>query len=123
MTAPRSARSAWLLVGCTSGWAAKVHSAGQILSRVAREAPALAVAGVLGGVPADDRLQFALQGADAALQLAAVAGVLVDLPCAGPGSPDTWLLNATIMPWRADGAPRPLGPGCGSRGVRAASAR
>src|SRR3954453_5639112 len=80
MTAPRSARSAWLLVGCTSGWAAKVHSAGQILSRVAREAPALAVAGVLGGVPADDRLQFALQGADAALQLAAVAGVLVDLP-------------------------------------------
>ena len=29
MTAPRSARSAWLLVGCTPLWLANVHSAGQ----------------------------------------------------------------------------------------------
>lgn len=24
-------------------------------------------------------------------------------PCAGPGSPDTWLVNAVIMPARSDG--------------------
>jgi len=38
-------------------------------------------------------------------------------------SPDTWLVNAVIMPWRSDGAPGAPGRGCGSRGVRAASAR
>jgi hypothetical protein len=45
------------------------------------------------------------------------------LYCAGPGSPDTWLVNAAIMPWRAVGACRGPGRGCGSRGVRVASAR
>ena len=34
MTAPRSARSAWLLVGCTPGWRANVHRAAQALSRL-----------------------------------------------------------------------------------------
>src|SRR3954452_20762907 len=43
--------------------------------------------------------------------------------CARPGSPDTWLVNAVIMPWRPDGACRGLGRACGSRGVRVASAR
>src|SRR4051812_4351940 len=43
--------------------------------------------------------------------------------CAAPGCPDTWLVNAAIMPWRPDGAFRGPGAGCGSRGVRAASAR
>lgn len=33
MTAPRRSRSAWLLVGSTSGTLVKVHSAGQPLSR------------------------------------------------------------------------------------------
>jgi Transketolase, thiamine diphosphate binding domain len=51
-----------------------------------------------------------------------VGGRLI-APCAGPGSPDTWLVNAAIMPWRPDGARCVLGVGCGSRGVRAASAR
>jgi len=36
---------------------------------------------VLGGVAGEDGFQFAAQFADAALEVGAVAGVLVDLPC------------------------------------------
>lgn len=80
MTASRSVRSAWLLVGCTPGCAAKVHSAGQTFSKVACEAPALAVAGLGAGVLAQDRLEFVLQRSDAPLELCALTGVLEDLP-------------------------------------------
>ncbi len=45
------------------------------------------------------------------------------LACAGPGSPDTWLVNVVIMPWRPDASRGRLAAGCGSRGVQAASAR
>lgn len=50
------------------------------LQEVARYAAAALVARALGGVAADDRLVFALQGADRALELAPIAGVSEDLP-------------------------------------------
>jgi hypothetical protein len=34
MTALLSARSAWLLVGCTTSWLANVHNAGQAFKRL-----------------------------------------------------------------------------------------
>ena len=80
MTAPRSPRSAWLLVGCTPSIVSKVHSAGQIFSRLQREAPSTAVARALAGVTGEDRFELASQLADAALELGSVAGVLKDLP-------------------------------------------
>jgi hypothetical protein len=79
MTAPRSPRSASLLVGWTPSIESKVQSAGQIFS-VAREAPSAAVARALAGVAGEDRLQPPAQHADAALENCAVAGVLKDLP-------------------------------------------
>jgi hypothetical protein len=54
---------------------------GPDLQDVAREASALAVAGLLAGVLWQDRLEFAPQRADSALEPAAIAGVLEDLPC------------------------------------------
>src|SRR3954447_23149727 len=80
MTAPRKCAFGVVVGGLHGGVSGEGPQRRPDLEQVAREAPALAVAGVLAGVPADDRLQFALQRADAALELAAVAGVLVDLP-------------------------------------------
>src|SRR5439155_17954408 len=54
---------------------------GPDLQQGAGEAAALAVARVPGGVLAQDRFELALQLPDAALELGAVAGVRVDLPC------------------------------------------
>src|SRR3954453_21134225 len=79
MTAPRRARSAWLLVGSTAAWRGEVHS-GPGLEQVARQPAGVAVAGLLARVGAQDRLELALQGADAALEICAVGGVLEDLP-------------------------------------------
>src|SRR4051812_46111810 len=80
MTEPRSERSAWLLVGSTPRWSEKVQSAGQSLSRLRAIPRVCPVAGLPAGVGAQDRLELAPQRADAATQLGAVAGVLVDLP-------------------------------------------
>jgi integrase len=52
MTALRSARSAWLLVGWTPSWSVKVHRGGPDLEQVT----------------AQDRLELATQRADAALE-------------------------------------------------------
>jgi hypothetical protein len=81
MTALRSARSAWLLVGSTPGWGGERRERGPDLQEIAGEASALAVAGLGAGVFAHDRLEFATQCANAALELAALAGVLKDPPC------------------------------------------
>src|SRR3954447_9361534 len=56
-------------------------------------------------------------------KLASYLQEMARIRCAGPGSPDTWLVNAAIMPWRPDGARGGPVVGCGSHGVRAASAR
>ena len=53
---------------------------GPELEQVARDPARALVARRLGGVATQDRLELAPQPADAELQFAAVAGVLVDLP-------------------------------------------
>src|SRR5579863_9689286 len=85
MTAPRSERSAWLLVGCTPGTAAKVHSAGHALRRF-RVMPR----------------QYLLDG-DFSFELSAIAGVLEDLPCpeqsladVQPEFPEPFLVGETF---------------------------
>lgn len=50
MTAPLRERSAWLLVGCTFSWEAKLHSAGHTSSRLCALASAAAVARAPSGV-------------------------------------------------------------------------
>src|SRR4051794_21702424 len=79
-------------------------------SSTARRAPCQAVDGPRGNEQ---------RHADATAARSASAGT----GCAGPGSPDTWLVNATIMPWPRDGASGALVVGYGNRGIRAASAR
>jgi hypothetical protein len=80
MTALRSPRSAWLLVGVTPLCVAKLHNAGHALDEVAGHAAAALVAGALLGVPGDDGLIFALEAGDGALQLTPVLGVLEGSP-------------------------------------------
>src|ERR1700694_17574 len=133
MTAPRSARSAWLLVGSTPGWRGDVPRAGPGLRRVrarpraghggaaecafgvvvgrldagvagerpecgpgfeevAGDAAAVLVARALAGVAAHDRLELALELADRVRELAAVVGVLEDLP-----SPEHALTDAEAV--------------------------
>ena len=59
----------------------------------------------------------------AGLSFGGILALALQRRCAAPGWPDTWLVNAVIMPWPPDGACREPVVGCGSRGVRAASAR
>jgi hypothetical protein len=85
MTALRSARSAWLLVGCTPLWLAKVHSAGHTFKRSRAMPRQRLLRGRFRRKRADDRLVAPLKRADRPLQLASVFGVLKDLP--GPEHP------------------------------------
>src|SRR5687768_7546832 len=80
MTAPRSARSAWLLVGSTPAAVGEGPQRRPGLEQVARHPARVLVARRLARVAAQDRLELAAQQPNAATELAPLAGVLVDLP-------------------------------------------
>jgi hypothetical protein len=80
MTAPRSERSASLLVGSTPPDAGESPQCRPDFEEIARHAPGALLARPLGGVGADERLVGAPEATDRCPQLTSVTGVLVDLP-------------------------------------------
>jgi hypothetical protein len=80
MTAPRRPRSAWLLVGSTPSACAKVHSAGQRLSRLLANSRWYFVLGLLRAACSSSARSFACSGAKLGLETSAVAVLLVGTP-------------------------------------------
>src|SRR5450756_1784700 len=73
MTAPRRPRSAWLLVGSTPGTLAKLHSAGQRLSRFFAKVRWRRLRALLRAASSRERPELLLERADPLKQALAVS--------------------------------------------------